>query len=81
MVATLEMDQASYYKIKKGERRAKHEQVFIIAELLEIDKDEFLNRWFAEQIIEVIGKKEPAESVDNCKTKCKIINKYRNSKY
>jgi transcriptional regulator with XRE-family HTH domain len=50
----LDIDSATYCKIERGERRAKREQVFIIAELLKADKDELLSFWLADQIIEVV---------------------------
>jgi transcriptional regulator with XRE-family HTH domain len=41
--AALEIDTATYCKIEKGERRAKREQVLIIAKLLKTDKNELLS--------------------------------------
>ncbi|MDR0602956.1 MAG: helix-turn-helix domain-containing protein, partial [Bacteroidales bacterium] len=40
LAAALEMDQATCCKIEKGKSRAKHEQVYIIAGLLKVDKNE-----------------------------------------
>ncbi|MDR0602950.1 MAG: helix-turn-helix domain-containing protein, partial [Bacteroidales bacterium] len=54
LAAALEMDQATCCKIEKGERRAKHEQVYIIAGLLKIDKDELLSLWLADQVYSVV---------------------------
>lgn len=48
--AALEIDTATYSKIEKGERKAKAEQVVVIAKLLETDKDELLALWLADQI-------------------------------
>jgi transcriptional regulator with XRE-family HTH domain len=53
--AALEIDTATYCKIEKGERRAKAEQVVIIANLLEADKDELLVLWLADQISAVVA--------------------------
>jgi transcriptional regulator with XRE-family HTH domain len=52
--AALEIDTATYCKIEKGERRAKAEQVVVIAELLETDKDELLALWLADQVSAVV---------------------------
>jgi transcriptional regulator with XRE-family HTH domain len=52
--AALEIDTATYCKIEKGERRAKVEQVVVIAELLETDKDELLTLWLADQVSAVV---------------------------
>jgi Helix-turn-helix. len=53
--AALEIDTATYCKIEKGERRAKAEQVVVIAELLEADKDELLVFWLADQVSTVVA--------------------------
>jgi transcriptional regulator with XRE-family HTH domain len=56
--AALEIDTATYCKIEKGERRAKAEQVVVIAELLETDKDELLTLWLADQVSAVVADKQ-----------------------
>ena len=63
LAAALEIDTATYCKIERGERRAKREQVSILAELLETDKDQLLNLWLAEQIYSVVKDEENAEKV------------------
>ena len=50
LAATLEIDTATYCKIEKGERRAKCEQVALIADTLKTDKEELLALWLADQI-------------------------------
>jgi transcriptional regulator with XRE-family HTH domain len=52
--AALEIDTATYCKIEKGERKAKAEQVVVIAELLQTDKDELLTLWLADQVSAVV---------------------------
>jgi len=51
--AALDMDNAMYCKIERGERRAKREQVVKLAELLHIESKELLTLWLADQIIRV----------------------------
>lgn len=63
LAATLEIDTATYCKIERGDRRAKREQVSILADLLETDKDQLLNLWLAEQIYSVVKDEENAEKV------------------
>ena len=63
LAAALEIDTATYCKIERGERRAKREQVSILADLLETDKDQLLNLWLAEQIYSVVKDEENAEKV------------------
>jgi transcriptional regulator with XRE-family HTH domain len=41
LAAAPEMDQVACCKTEKGERRAKREQVYLIAELLKVDNDDF----------------------------------------
>ena len=50
LAAALEIDTATYCKIEKGERRAKCEQVVLIAEMLKADKEELLALWLADQV-------------------------------
>jgi transcriptional regulator with XRE-family HTH domain len=54
LAAALEIDTATYCKIEKGERRAKVEQVVIIADLLKTDKEELLAFWLADQVAAVV---------------------------
>jgi len=50
LAAVLEIDTATYCKIEKGERRAKGEQVVIIADILQTDKEELLALWLVDQV-------------------------------
>jgi len=50
LAAALEIDTATYCKIEKGERRAKCEQVVIIADMLKADKEELLALWLADLV-------------------------------
>ncbi|NDW13825.1 XRE family transcriptional regulator [Bacteroides sp. 214] len=50
LAAALEIDTATYCKIEKGERRAKGEQVIVIADILQSDKDDLLALWLADQV-------------------------------
>jgi transcriptional regulator with XRE-family HTH domain len=64
--AALEIDTATYCKIEKGERKAKREQVLIIAKLLQTDEKELLTLWLAEQVTVVVAEdKEIADKVLN----------------
>lgn len=50
----LEMDTAQLSKIERGERQAKKETVFKIAKILNINSDELVTLWLADQICEVV---------------------------
>ncbi|WP_340077633.1 helix-turn-helix transcriptional regulator [Leptobacterium sp. I13] len=58
--AQLEIDTPMFSKIERGERRAKREQVLIIAELLKTDEQELLALWLADQILEITTDEEQA---------------------
>ena len=50
----LDIDGATYCKIERGERKAKREQLIIIAELLKADEKELLALWLADQVAAVV---------------------------
>jgi transcriptional regulator with XRE-family HTH domain len=54
LAAALDIDSATYWKIEKGERRAKKEYIPVIADLLQADYEELLKFWLADQIYSVI---------------------------
>ncbi|MDR2408485.1 MAG: helix-turn-helix domain-containing protein [Bacteroidales bacterium] len=58
--AALDMDNAMYCKIEKGERRAKREQIPLIADILQADSEELLTLWLADQIAEVVAEESVA---------------------
>lgn len=58
LATTLDIDTATYCKIEKGERRAKGEQVVVIADLLQTNKDELLALWLADQVAEVVDNEQ-----------------------
>jgi transcriptional regulator with XRE-family HTH domain len=57
LATTLDIDTATYCKIEKGERRVKCEQVIVIADLLQADKEELLALWLADQLTEDVANK------------------------
>lgn len=62
--AALDMDNAMYCKIEKGDRRAKREQIPMIAEILQVDPQELLILWLADKVTEVLNnEKDLAEKV------------------
>ncbi len=54
LAASLEIDTPMFSKIERGERKAKREQVLLLAELLHIDQKELLAIWLADQIFALI---------------------------
>jgi transcriptional regulator with XRE-family HTH domain len=55
LAAALDIDSATYWKIERGERRARKEYIPIIAELLQADKNELLTLWLADQLTAVVA--------------------------
>ena len=49
--ATLEIDNALYCKIERGDRIAKRELVIVLAQLFETDSNVLLNLWLADKVI------------------------------
>lgn len=54
LAAALDIDTATYCKIEKGDRRAKRQQVEIIAGVLNIDKTELVTLWLADKVQEIV---------------------------
>lgn len=54
LAAALDIDTATYCKIEKGERKAKREQVEIIANVLNTDKEELITFWLADKVCRLI---------------------------
>ncbi len=61
--ASLEIDTPMFSKIERGERRAKREQVLLLAELLEADVKELLTIWLADQVYDIVKNEETATDV------------------
>ncbi len=65
LAAALEIDTATYCKIEKGDRRAKREQITILAELLEVDSKELIRLWSADKVYNIIAEEEEATLILN----------------
>ena len=65
LASVLEIDTATYCKIEKGDRRAKREQVTILAELLEVDSKELIRLWSADKVYNIIAEEEEATLILN----------------
>jgi hypothetical protein len=49
-----------FSKIERGERRAKREQVLKLAGLLQVDANELLIVWLADQVYDIVKDEETA---------------------
>jgi transcriptional regulator with XRE-family HTH domain len=65
LAAALEIDTATFCKIEKGDRRAKREQVRVLANLLEVDSKELLRLWSADKVYDIIAEEEEATQILN----------------
>ncbi len=65
LAAVLEIDTATFCKIEKGDRRAKREQVLLLAETLRADSKELLRLWSADKVYEIIANEEEATQILN----------------
>ena len=63
--AALEMDNALYCKIERGDRIARREQVIKLAALLDTDKEELLKLWLADKVYDIVGEEDTANDVLN----------------
>jgi transcriptional regulator with XRE-family HTH domain len=62
----LSIDKPMYCRIEKGDRRAKREQIPVIAKVLQTDPEELLALWLADQVAATVAdEKEIANKVLN----------------
>jgi transcriptional regulator with XRE-family HTH domain len=54
IASRLDIDTPMLSKIERGERKAKREQVPILAKALTIDKDELLSLWLADKVYDIV---------------------------
>lgn len=61
LAASLEIDTPMYSKLERGERRAKREQVLLLADLLDADVHDLLTIWLADQVYDLVKDEEDAQ--------------------
>ncbi len=60
IAAQLDIDTPMLSKIERGERRAKKEQVFVLAGILKVPHGDLLTLWLADQVYEIVKDEEVA---------------------
>jgi transcriptional regulator with XRE-family HTH domain len=55
LAAALEIDTPMYSKIERGERPAKKEQVISLSKLFEVDEEELIVLWLADQVTAIVA--------------------------
>ncbi len=66
VAAALHINNATYCKIEKGDRRAKREQIIVIADLFEVAENELLSLWVADKVNETIYKNIEVAPIAMC---------------
>lgn len=65
LASALQIDTATYCKIEKGDRRAKREQLPVLAKLLEVDSKELIRLWSADKVYDIIAEEDEATQILN----------------
>lgn len=60
VAACLKADTAFISKLEKGERQARRDQVLLLAELFNVDKEELLSLWLSEKVYDLVKDEEVA---------------------
>lgn len=63
LAAALEIDTATYCKIEKGNRKARREQIAVIADMLKCEKEELLEIWLADKVYAIVKEEEHSDNV------------------
>lgn len=58
LAAALGIDTATYCKIEKGERKAKREHVSILSEQFNVNTEQLLTLWLADQVSAVVSSEQ-----------------------
>lgn len=58
LASALEIDTPMYSRIERGERKAKREQVILLAKLLGANEKELLQLWLADKVYDVLAEEE-----------------------
>ena len=61
VAAYLHADTSFVSKLEKGERMARREQVLLLAELFNVDKEELLSLWLGEKVYDVLKNEKVAK--------------------
>lgn len=73
LASKLDVDTSIISKIERGERPIKKDQIGILADILQADKEELLTLWLADQVYDVL--KDEKQADEALKTVSKKIKK------
>ena len=73
----LEIDTPMFSKIERGDRRAKRNQVILLAKYFQIDEKEMLTLWLADKVLDALaGENELSlDAIDTAKAELTDINR------
>jgi transcriptional regulator with XRE-family HTH domain len=54
LASKLDVDTSIISKVERGDRQLKKEQIPLLAEILNVDKDELLTLWLADQVCDIM---------------------------
>jgi transcriptional regulator with XRE-family HTH domain len=54
VAASLDMDTPNFSKIERGERKAKREQVSLLAKMLDENEEDLFTLWLADKVFDVV---------------------------
>ncbi len=81
VAVALEIDSPMLSKIERGERRAKKEQVLILAKLFKVKQEDLLSLWLADQLYEILeGEPSALKAMQLTEDKVKYDIKSKNGK-
>lgn len=60
VTSQMDIDTPMLSKIERGERKAKKEQVLLFAKVYNVEKEELLTLWLADQVLEVVEGEDQA---------------------
>lgn len=77
LAAYLEIDTPMFSKIERGDRRAKRNQVILLAKYFQIDEKEMLTLWLADKVLDALaGENELSlDAIDTAKAELTDINR------
>lgn len=77
LAAYLEIDTPMFSKIERGDRRAKRNQVILLAKYFRIDEKEMLTLWLADKVLDALEGEEELclDALDTARSELTDVNR------
>lgn len=77
LAAYLEIDTPMFRKIERGDRRAKRNQVILLAKYFRIDEKEMLTLWLADKVLDALEGEEELclDALDTARSELTDVNR------